>query len=176
MSDNQLIKQTKTTASQYDIFLPNTVGEVDDFLEVAWTLEQANEKDFVVLHLGNHGGDCHGCIYLVNYVRCCKAPVMAKIMAPCSSAGATLALCGDGIEMAPNTYLMFHNYSSQTAGKAGELELSIDETRKWIHTYFKDIHYPFLTATELRHIKNDRDVYIHANDKTLKERCTRHFK
>jgi Uri superfamily endonuclease len=71
---------------------------------------------------------------------------------------------------------MFHNYSSVAGGKGAELKLSVDETNKWIHQYFKDIHSPFLTNTEIKKIENDADVYVHAGDKGTKARIKRHFK
>ena len=173
-----VIKKRKTDISIYEIsiYLSDSIMEIDKYSEVIDTLLHAGQHDKVTMYLANFGGSCHSVIYLINSLGMCKAPVQMEVLAPCHSAGATLAISGDGLAIHKNTFLMFHNYSSVIVGKGAELKMSLDETDRWIKTYFEDLHFPFLTKNELKIISKDEDIYIHADDKGLLKRIERHYK
>lgn len=175
-TDEYIVSCKKKVVSVFDVYLSTNVEPSEKYLGLADIFRSASKNDKVVVHLANSGGSCHGCIFLVNAMRDCEAPIDVIVEAPCYSAGACLALAGNSLEMRPNTFLMFHNYASVTGGKGAELKMSIHNAEKWIHTYFKDIHSPFLTDAEIKMIENDKDVYVHAGEKGLKARIRRHFK
>lgn len=170
---------TSIITSEYEIHLGDDVGHSSDYNRIVNLLRNINKPHkatLVTLFLHNFGGSCDGCVNLVNAIRNCEAPVLARVTGRCASAGSTLALSGDYLLMEPNTELMFHNYSSVDSGKGHELRLSVDHARMWVHQYFRDIHTPFLNARECKKIEKDEDIYVKWDDKDLDDRIRRHFK
>ena len=137
--------------------------------------EDVEENDTVHLHLSNYGGCCDSAITIINAVRNCRGTVKAIINAPCYSAATTIALACDELEVRRNTFLMFHNFSANNEGKGTELKNSVLNTERQIHDTMKSVYRPFLTPREINDIFNDKDIYIHWNDKDLPERIQRHF-
>lgn len=168
-------RRTESVCNWYDIYLDDDISDSSNYSDICNLLRTIKKTDFVDVYLSNFGGSCHGCVSLINAVEDCKAFVAMYVTAPCYSAGATLAIAGDGLWMYPNTFLMFHNYSAISMGKGHELELDTKHTKKWIHGYFDDIHRPFLTKPECRRITEDKDLYIHVDDPTVEKRMERHF-
>jgi hypothetical protein len=140
-------------------------------------LEEANAYDRVIFILQNFGGSCHSCLALTNSIRSTHAYVTMRVLAPCYSAGSTLALSGDALEMYPHSSLMFHDYSAGYKGHSKHVEDSLKADKIWIHGYMEDIHLPFLTRKEHKMILEGKDpLTIHYSDPDLQIRVDRHFK
>ncbi len=169
------IKTNLREGKDYEIFFPEDVGAVSEFSDILDLLLSSTDKDTITFFMANYGGDCHTLMYLVNVIRQAKAPVKMKVLAPCYSAGAMLSLAGTSLEMMPNTFLMFHQYSSFSYGKGKELITGAMEKDKWLASGFDNICHPFLSKQEIKKIRDDKDLYIHWNDKDLKDRIQRHF-
>lgn len=157
------------------VFLSDEILDVHSYAHFVHLFETALPEDTIFLYLANLGGEVDSCVYIANAMKACNALIYVIVNGRCCSAGATIALCGHSIELRPDTYLMFHNYSSVDYGKGNELRQSVDETRKWIHGYFNRLHSPFLTETEVKMIEKDQDVYVHWDDKDLISRLKRHY-
>ena len=170
------IKKNDVTAQVLHIYLKSTIDSAEEYIDLCHELRSLSENDTVYMYIGNYGGSCHGLVSLISAVRDCPAEVNMVVTAPCYSAGSSLALAGDSLEMKDFSFLMFHNYSSFSWGKGGELLEGVVNTKKWIHDYFNKIHSPFLTESECKRVENDKDVYVHYNDKNLSKRLKRHFK
>lgn len=176
MSSSELIYNDKLSINIWDLYLNKEIEEADEFIEIYHTLRsKVEQNDHVNLYLNSVGGSCSTLMSLVNAVKACAAPVNMVVTAPCYSAGASLALCGKTLTMEDNTFLMFHNYSGGAAGKGDDILDSAVNHRKWVYEYFRDIHMPFLTRKECDSIEQNKDLYIHANDKDLEKRIKRHF-
>lgn len=156
-------------------YLSDSILDIHSYAHFVNMFETAQDGDTIHLYLANLGGRCDSCVYIANAMKMCKGTVNVIVAGRCCSAGATLALCGHGLQMRPNTYLMFHNYSSVDGGKGQELKQSVEETRRWIHGYFRMFHSPFLTDEEIKNVEKDQDVYIHWDDRGLIKRLKRHF-
>lgn len=175
MSEVSVVEK-KIEVVEYNISGLDSIKSSSEYYNKIYdALHNASDYDTVNFFLCNHGGDCFSLIHLINQIYACKGEVHMHITGPCHSAGSTLALCGDSCSMYKNTYLMFHNYSSVIIGKGEESRLQEEETRAWIHKYFRDLHSPFLTDRELNKIEKDQDVYVHAWDRDVKKRFERHY-
>jgi ATP-dependent protease ClpP protease subunit len=169
-------KEVVISYNVYQVYLSNSVEDSHKYDAICNLLRMSTQNDIVLFYLANFGGSCHGLVNLVNAVKHTKASVFMLVTAPCYSAGATLAISGDYLYMYENTFLMFHNYSAVSAGKGEEMRLDVEETKRWIHGYFRMYHKPFLTECECKRIENDKDIYVRWDDKDIHSRISRHFK
>jgi len=147
--------------------------EYDDFIK---DLALLSENDAVALYINSPGGRIDIGVSLVNTVRSCQAKVTAVIEGPSYSMASILALACDGLIMLDNTFLMYHNYSTMSYGKGGELMASLTHSNDHFNKLMTSICSPFLTKAELKDIQNDRDIYIYHDDSMLAKRKERHFK
>lgn len=176
-SEGCLIEIGQIITKTIDIYLGSYVeDEVSEYSEILRTLNQAKKDDSVNVHLSNHGGSCSVGFTLCHAIKNCKAKTTMCIEAPCYSMGAILALCGKKLHMEPKTFLMFHNYSTVNRGKGAEVTVSVGEYNKYFLENLKYFATPFLTQDEIQDLINDKDVYVHEQDKSIKARHKRHFK
>ena len=167
----------KISSCEYNIWLSKSIGadleyyfDLFDFLE-----NQVTKNDTVYIKLANYGGDLHTGIALAHCIQSCPAIVVMQVMSNCYSMAALLALCGDSMQIYIGNYLMFHNYSGGEYGKAGEIGPAHEANQKAWQDYLNYFCAPFLTKREINAILNDIDVYVHHDDKGLKNRIKRHF-
>jgi len=135
-----------------------------------------HRQDQITLRIASYGGSLDSAIMIINALRSSGALLNIEVMAPCYSAAAIMALCGDSVAFNPNTYLMFHNFSNRYSGKFGEIREGTAHDDKHYTKLMGDICAPFLTKKELSNISSDIDVYVSYDDKGLDARIKRHFK
>lgn len=170
-----VVETVKST--EYEItFSEEVVHPAYQYAELCSMLrEEVTKDDTVVLQISNYGGCCDSAATLVNAIKDCKGHVRAVVNAPSYSAATMLALAGDELELKPYSFLMFHNFSSSEKGKGGEIKMAVANTERVIHSMMSDLYFPFLSKAEINNIFNDKDVYVHWDDKELKERLARKF-
>ncbi len=168
--------KTQKVINTIDIYLSEKVTESWTYTRIAQELRSAGQLDIINFYISSFGGSCHGLMTLITAIAACKAKEINMIVtSPSYSAGATLALAGTSLILEDYTFLMFHNYSSGPQGKGGELVKGVLESDKWLKQYFKALHSPFLTGSEVKNMEKDQDVYVHFDEKGLSERIRRHF-
>lgn len=176
MSDDITFGTTVPVVNLHTIYMPIQVSHEEDIDRICQSLRSYAETDHVVMYLANYGGSCHAGQRLINAMADCRAPITVIVDAPCYSMGALLALAGSSLIMHQSTFLMFHNYSSRTGGKGGELLEGIKNTDGWLKDQQYSTCYPFLTKAEISKITKDQDIYIAHDDPSLQLRLERHFK
>ena len=183
---NPFVKQEESEQETIEIEMSEAVikeysaeqvsSETKEYYEFLHLLYAANRNDLFILKLGNYGGALEQCIKICNAMKATAGKVIVSVDAPCYSAGAVIALCGDDLEMLPGTLLMFHNYSGEEHGKAGEMKTSVEAHNKLYKRVLETTTAPFLNKAEIRRIVNDQDVYVYDNDPDIKKRIKRHYK
>lgn len=125
------------------------------------------------------GGCVGGCCFtgqkIISAMNSCAANITCYADAPVQSMASLIALSGDKLYLLPNSFLMFHNYSTDYSGKGASILAGVYHNHKFLITQSDTICYPFLTQKELKLLKKDTDIFIHWDDKTLEDRFTRHF-
>jgi len=176
---SEVISIKRSVAStDFDITFSDSVESPPyKYAELCYILrEEVKEEDTVNIQLSNYGGDCDSAATIVNAIRDCKGTVNCIVNAPSYSAATMIALAGHSLELKPYTYLMFHNFSNTETGKGGEIKAAVANVERVIHSMMSSLYSDFLTKKEINDIFNDKDVYVHWDDKDLKERISRKFK
>lgn len=152
------------------------IDEFSQFSELIKTLYDAEEGDVMVWKMNSPGGACDVGEALIAAMNASKAKVYCHIESNCYSMASILALCGTGLSFNPNTYMMFHDYSTMYHGKGNEIAQHTDLEREMVSGMFKIWCCPFLTDKEFSSMMAGEDKYIRWDDKSLDTRIRRHFK
>lgn len=150
-------------------------SDSSNYQEIIETLRDAFEEDEIYIYLDCNGGDTNTSGVISNAIKNCKATVNVVVTGRSYSASCDIALSGDSLTLNPYTFLMFHNYSTSIEGKGNELITRLKNEHRVEESMIKNLYYPFLTSKEIDAILNDKDIYIHWDDKNLKDRIIRHF-
>ena len=88
------------------------------------------------------------------------------------SAATLIFLSADRFELSDHTMFMFHNYSSGTIGKGGEMYDQITHFRAWSEKLFASFYKDFLTPEEIKSMLDNKDIWLDAEEvaKRLKNR------
>lgn len=168
----------KTLLAQTNVYRYNLYDSIEDFDSYEEFIEEVahfTEKDAVALYINSPGGRVDVGVSLMGAIKNTAARVTAVVEGPSYSMASIIALACDELLMFDNTFLMFHNYSTMSYGKGGELMSSMRHNDAHFSKLLQDACYPFLTKSELKKILRDEDVYIYNDDAQLDKRKLRHF-
>lgn len=169
----------KILVKQTNIYRYNLYGSIGGFENYQGFFEDSvkfNKDDAIALYINCPGGRVDVGVSIVNAIKSTDAKVTAVVECPSYSMASIIALSCERLLMLDNTFLMFHNYSTASMGKGGELMASMAHSDAHFQQLMQDVCHPFITKKELDSIRNDRDIYIYSNDKDLDKRKARHFK
>ena len=80
------------------------------------------------------------------------------------SAATLVFLTADRFELSDHTMFMFHNYSSGTIGKGGEMYDQITHFRSWSEKLFDSFYKDFLTPEEIKSMLDNKDIWLDAGE------------
>lgn len=167
---------TKIDSRDFTCYLSDEISpNALDYHEFLTTMSSVKAQDQVTIHLSNFGGAVHSGMRVAHAIRDCAGTTVVVVEGPCYSMGAIIAISGDAVLLKPGTFLMFHNYTSFSIGKGGELRMSVEEFDKAFSALMHYFASPFITKKELERLKHDKDLYVHARTDDFRTRCLRHF-
>jgi ATP-dependent protease ClpP protease subunit len=150
-------------------------GSIEDPAEyVAWfeLIRNAGENDVIQIHINSYGGDLFTAIQFMRAIADTQAHVICSVEGACMSAATMIFLCADTFEVSEHSMFMFHNYSSATFGKGGEMFDNIVHERKWSEHLLKRIYAGFLHDAEIASLLDNKDIWMDGEQvlKRLEER------
>ena len=89
-----------------------------------------------------------------------QADVTACVEGDCMSAATFVFLSATSFDISEYSDFMFHNYSSVTAGKGGEMYDSVTHAKKWSDNLMKTIYKDFLSDEEIQQILDNKDIWM----------------
>ncbi len=160
----------------YNISIWDNLEEYEDYDELLKILDKITKKDTVVLNVSTPGGRCDVGFMLIDRIRALECTVDIVVPYPTYSMGAIMSLCGNSLNIAPGSFLMFHDYSGGGGRSKGNEAFKSTEAYCEIFNYrFNSICQPFLTKKECEDVLQGKDLYIKWNDPSLEARIKRHF-
>ena len=144
-------------------------GEVKTPSEyVAWfeTIRNASENDVIVLHINSYGGDLFTAVQFMRVMGESKANIVASVEGACMSAATLIFLSAKNWEISQHSMFMFHNYTSASFGKGGEMYDNIVHERAWSRKLWKDVYSGFLSDKEIEAILQNKDIWMSGEEVT----------
>ena len=89
-----------------------------------------------------------------------EAHVICSVEGACMSAATMIFLTADTFEVSEHSMFMFHNYSSATFGKGGEMYDNIMYERKWSDKFMRSVYAGFLTDDEIKSMLENKDIWM----------------
>jgi ATP-dependent protease ClpP protease subunit len=135
-------------------------------------MRNAGENDVIQIHINSYGGDLFTAIQFLRAIADTQAHVICSVEGACMSAATMIFLCADTFEVSEHSMFMFHNYSSMTHGKGGEMYDNIVHERKWSEHLLKRIYDGFLRTDEIASLLDNKDIWMDGQEvlKRLEER------
>lgn len=142
-------------------------GEIKDAsLYSDWfqTIRTAAENDVIYFRINSPGGDLFTAIQMMRAITESKAHIISSVEGICMSAATMIFLVADSYEVSDHTMFMFHNYSSGTVGKGGEMYDQVVHTHQWAERLMTSIYKDFLTPEEIKAILENKDIWMDSQE------------
>ena len=145
---------------KHEFYLSGSIDEPEKYAEWFHLIRNSSENDEIILHINSPGGDASTAIQLMRVLKETQAHVTASVEGLCMSAATFVFLSAHSYEISEYSDFMFHNYSSITMGKGGEMFDSITHEKKWSENLMKTVYKDFLTDTEIQQILDNKDIWM----------------
>lgn len=147
-------------AKVHKFYLSGEIKAPSEYVPWFETIRNASETDVVVLHINSYGGDLFTAIQFMRAMAETKANIVASVEGACMSAATVIFLSAKNWEISRHSMFMFHNYSSGSFGKGGEMYDNIVHEREWSQKLWKDVYSGFLTDGEINSILQNKDIWM----------------
>lgn len=170
MSDDEGVVKTKQkffvqpAATAVTFYLCGEIKSAEEYIEWFQILRAASESDIIYIRINSEGGDLFSALQLVRAMQESNAKIICSVEGICMSAATLVFLSGDQFELSDHTMFMFHNYSSGTIGKGGEMYDQITHFRSWSEKLFDSFYKDFLTPEEIKSMLDNKDIWLDAHD------------
>lgn len=145
---------------KHEFYLSGEIEEPEKYAEWFHLIRNSSENDDIILHINSRGGDAATAIQLMRVLKETQADVTACVEGDCMSAATFIFLSATSFDISEYSDFMFHNYSSVTAGKGGEMYDSVTHAKKWSDNLMKTIYKDFLSDEEIQQILDNKDIWM----------------
>jgi len=156
----------KVSSKVHKFYLVGVIKPASEYTLWYETIRSASENDIIVFHINSPGGDLFACIQFLRVMTESKATIIASVEGMCMSAATIIFLAAKHWEISKHSVFMFHNYTTISGGKGGEIYDNIVHERKWSERLWKDVYTGFLTEIEIRSMLHNKDIWMSGEDVT----------
>jgi ATP-dependent protease ClpP protease subunit len=156
----------KPISRVHKFYLLGEIKSSSEYMQWFEIIRTASEHDVIMFHINSHGGDLFTAIQFMRVMSETKATIVASVEGACMSAATIIFLCAKHWEISKHSMFMFHNYSSGSFGKGGEMYDNITHERTWSQKLWKDIYTGFLTTDEIDAILQNKDIWMSSEEVT----------
>lgn len=162
----------KQLVNVHEFYLSGEIDSAENYIQWFDTIRHASENDVVKVYINSPGGDVFTAIQFIRALKETSANVVMSVEGICASAATMIMLYGESFEISEHSMFMFHNYSSGTFGKGGEMFDQLQHERKWSEKLLRDIYKDFLTEAEVTSLLDNKDIWMDGDEvvKRLKAR------
>ena len=155
-----------------NLYLCGEIKAAEEYVEWFQLFRAAGETDIIYIRINSEGGDLFAALQIVRAIQESNATIVCSVEGICMSAATLIFLSADRFELSDHTMFMFHNYSSGTIGKGGEMYDQITHFRAWSEKLFASFYKDFLTPEEIKSMLENKDIWLDAEEvaKRLKNR------
>jgi ATP-dependent protease ClpP protease subunit len=152
--------EDKPVAHVHEFYLSGEIEDPEKYTEWFNKIRHSSASDVIKIYINSYGGSMFSALQFMRCMKECKATVIASVEGACMSAATIVLLMADKYEITPHSIFMFHNYSSGTMGKGGEMLDQIRAESGWSEALFKDVYKDFLTQQEITSIMSNKDIWM----------------
>lgn len=146
------------------LYLCGEIKAAKEYVEWFQLFRAAGENDIIYVRINSEGGDLFSALQMVRAIQESNATVVCSVEGICMSAATLIFLSADRFELTEHSMFMFHNYSSGTIGKGGEMYDQITHFRTWSEKLFNAFYKDFLTPEEIKSMLDNKDIWLDAEE------------
>lgn len=146
------------------LYLCGEIKAAKEYVEWFQLFRAAGENDIIYVRINSEGGDLFSALQMVRAIQESNATVVCSVEGICMSAATLIFLSADRFELTEHSMFMFHNYSSGTIGKGGEMYDQITHFRSWSEKLFNSFYKDFLTSEEIKSMLDNKDIWLDAEE------------
>jgi ATP-dependent protease ClpP protease subunit len=154
----------KQLVNVHEFYLSGDIESAEHYIQWFDTIRHAGETDIIKMYINSPGGDVFTAIQFMRALHETPANVVMSVDGLCASAATMIMLCGETFEISEHCMFMFHNYSSGTFGKGGEMYDQLQHERKWSETLLRGVYKDFLTENEITSLLDNKDIWMDGQD------------
>lgn len=151
-------------ATVVNLYLCGEIKAAEEYVEWFQLFRAAGETDTIFIRINSEGGDLFAALQIVRAIQESNATIVCSVEGICMSAATLIFLSADRFELSDHTMFMFHNYSSGTIGKGGEMYDQITHFRAWSEKLFASFYKDFLTPEEIKSMLDNKDIWLDAEE------------
>jgi ATP-dependent protease ClpP protease subunit len=155
-------------ATVVNLYLCGEIKAAEEYVEWFQLFRAAGENDIIYIRINSEGGDLFAALQLVRAIQESNATIICSVEGICMSAATLVFLSADRFELSDHTMFMFHNYSSGTIGKGGEMYDQITHFRSWSEKLFASFYKDFLTPEEIKSMLDNKDIWLDAEEVAIR--------
>lgn len=146
------------------LYLCGEIKAAEEYVDWFQLFRAAGENDIIYIRINSEGGDLFSAMQMVRAIQESQATIVCSVEGICMSAATLIFLSADRFELSDHTMFMFHNYSSGTIGKGGEMYDQITHFRSWSEKLFTSFYKDFLTSDEIKSMLDNKDIWLDAEE------------
>ena len=162
----------EVVSNSYFAYIDGEITTSDDYRDLLFTLDAANEGDVVTLHINSIGGCLHTALQIRNALATTRAHTVAVCHGFIASAATIIALsCGE-IHVNPMTTFLVHQPSYGVWDNTRNVRDQVDFLTKELTRLCYEVYEDFMTKEEIENmIESGLEVYM--SDKEIVKRLKR---
>lgn len=172
MGDNETVVKPdlflQPASTVVTLYLCGEIKAAKEYVEWFQLLRAAGESDIIYIRINSEGGDLFSALQMVRAIQESNGTVVCSVEGICMSAATLIFLSADRFELSEHSMFMFHNYSSGTIGKGGEMYDQITHFRSWSEKLFNAFYKDFLTPEEIKSMLDNKDIWLDAEEVAMR--------
>lgn len=165
----------EVVSNSYFAYIDGEITTSDDYRDVLFTLDAANDGDVVTLHINSVGGSVYTALQIRNALATTRAHTIAVCHGYVASAATMIALSCNEVHINPMTTFLVHQPTygvwDNTRNVRDQVEFLTKELTRLCYEIYKD----FMTKEEIENMI-ESGIEVHMSDKEIVRRLKRRNK
>ena len=155
-------------SKNYSIYLNQEIESPENYTQLLNLLRCASSYDIVNIYINSPGGNLSAGLQIITAMKESLALVRTFLDGMAMSLAPLILFAGDEVYINDNTMIMFHDFSTGSGGKGGELLSAAEAYTKFYKDLLISYAYPFLSMEEIDNITKGQDVYFNSKEIILR--------
>lgn len=156
--------RTIPVSVSHNFYLYGELTEVENYVELIDTLDNASESDQINIFLNTVGGNLMAAVSIMHAMNRSNANVVAIADGEVASAGTLIFFSAPTKIIMPYSYVMLHDVSTTIGGKLSDSIKGISAISKLISDIAHDVYFPYFTTSEIEEILEGKDFYCDSEE------------
>jgi len=148
----------------YDIYINQQIIGAEYYTKLFDLIRKAGRFDIIRIYINSPGGNLHTGSQLISAMKESEAKIVTVLDGVAMSLAPLILFAGEEIEISDNSMIMFHDFSTMSQGKGGEMLSSAEALTSYYRKMLFDFASPFLSDDEIDRVCKGQDFYFDTDE------------